>query len=200
MKYIITEQQNRLRRRLEEIKNRVELCLIDIYEEPESNLPLSLQMLILIVSDMVSSSIAHEINLRGDEFITFRNQTKQYIRNNFYSRIKEFWESKQNKSLTTESKTILETFSPQLRRRISFDTLKSELDNVFDYEINICLYPNVGELISEVADLLSVNIFDSLFNETNFTPTPKEKDTLYYYLVDMFSKYISKKYKEECSN
>jgi hypothetical protein len=73
MKYIITEQQNRLRRRLEEIKNRVELCLIDIYEEPESNLPSSLQMLILIVSDLVSSSIAHEINLRGDEFITFRN-------------------------------------------------------------------------------------------------------------------------------
>ena len=120
--------------------------------------------------------------------------------NEYYSYIKDYWELKQNRSLTTESKTILETFSPQLRRRISFNTLKSELDNVFDYEINICLYPNVGELISEVVDLLSVNIFDSLFNEINFTPTPKEKDTLYYYLVDVFSKYISKKYKEECSN
>jgi hypothetical protein len=127
-------------------------------------------------------------------------ETKQYIRNNFYSRIKEFWESKQNKSLTTESKTILETFSPQLRRRISFDTLKSELDNIFDYEINICLYPNVSVLISDIADTMSVNIFDSLSNETNFTPTPKEKDALYFYLVDIFSGYIFEKHKEECSN
>lgn len=54
-----------------------------------------LQNLILIVAEYVSNNIATSSNLGGDEFVTFRNQIKLYIRNNFYDYIKEFWESKQ---------------------------------------------------------------------------------------------------------
>ena len=201
MKYIITEQQNKLRRRLNQIKDLVELSLIDIYEDSEHNLPSSLQMLILIVSDMVASSIANEANLHGDEFITFRNQTKQYIRNNFYERIKEFWESKQNKSLTTESKIILETFPIELRRRISFDTLKSEIDSIINYEFDtivICKFKNINDFISEALDFLYERILDDFYDETGIKISPKDKDNFYHYIADNFSKYLFNVHQTKC--
>jgi hypothetical protein len=52
-----------------------------------------LDHLILHIADNVAVEMANESNLEGDEYITFRNQIKQYIRTNFYEHIKEFWES-----------------------------------------------------------------------------------------------------------
>jgi hypothetical protein len=54
-----------------------------------------LQNLSLIVAEYISNIIATESNLDGDEYVTFRNQIKQYIKNNFYDYLKKFWESKQ---------------------------------------------------------------------------------------------------------
>lgn len=54
-----------------------------------------LQHLILHIADEVAIEIANDSNLGNDEYITFRNQIKQYIRNNFYEHIKKFWESNQ---------------------------------------------------------------------------------------------------------
>jgi hypothetical protein len=39
--------------------------------------------------------MANELNLTGDEKVTFRNQIIQYVRSNFYEYLKEVWNSKQ---------------------------------------------------------------------------------------------------------
>jgi hypothetical protein len=99
MKYIITESQYKIIRRREEMKKLVDDSLSLIGEQNNfdrvgwGGLPLS--NLILIVVEYVSDKIASSSNLGGDEYITFRNQIKLYIRNNFYEYIKEFWDSKQ---------------------------------------------------------------------------------------------------------
>ena len=99
MKYVITESQYRLIRRREEMKMLVDDSLSLIGEQNGLDkrgwdvIPLS--NLILIVAEYVSQTIALSSNLGGDEYITFRNKIKQYIKNNFYEHIKEFWESKQ---------------------------------------------------------------------------------------------------------
>jgi len=54
-----------------------------------------LEHLILHIADNVAIEMSNESNLGDDEYITFRNQIKQYIRNNFYEHIKKFWESNQ---------------------------------------------------------------------------------------------------------
>ncbi len=54
-----------------------------------------LEHLILHIADNVAIEMSNESNLGDDEYITFRNQIKQYIRNNFYEYIKKFWESNQ---------------------------------------------------------------------------------------------------------
>jgi hypothetical protein len=92
MKYIITENHYRLLRREEDMRRRIDNLLMisklqnDLYFVP-------LDHLILHIADNVAVEMANESNLEGDEYITFRNQIKQYIRTNFYEHIKEYWES-----------------------------------------------------------------------------------------------------------
>ena len=92
MKIILTENQYRLLRRESDMKHRIDNQLMitklqnDLYYLP-------LEYLILRIADIVAVEMANESKLEGDEYITFRNQIKQYIRSNFYGHIKEFWES-----------------------------------------------------------------------------------------------------------
>ena len=99
MKYIITENQYRLIRRESEMKKLIDdsLELIDLQNDLTRRgwNVIPLQNLSLIVAEYVSNTIATKSNLGGDDYITFRNQIKQYIKNNFYGYLKEFWESKQ---------------------------------------------------------------------------------------------------------
>lgn len=51
--------------------------------------------LLLTISNNVGIEMANDANLEGDEFVTFRNQVKQYVSTNFYQYIKDFWKSHQ---------------------------------------------------------------------------------------------------------
>jgi hypothetical protein len=97
MKIIITENQYRLLRREHEIKNKVYGTLNNLTRQ--NNLRdlknVGLDTILILVSDGVAVDIASNANLKGDEYVTFRNQIKQYIQNNFYEYIKDFLESKQ---------------------------------------------------------------------------------------------------------
>ena len=88
MKYIVTETQYRVIRRREEMKKLIDDSLTLIgnqngFDKRGWDIPLS--NLILIIAEYVSNNMASSSNLGGDEFITFRNQIKLYIRNNFPS-------------------------------------------------------------------------------------------------------------------
>lgn len=91
---ILKEDKYRLLRREGDMKHRIDNQLMmsklqnDLYFVP-------LEHLILHIADNVAIEMANESNLGDDEYITFRNQIKQYIRNNFYEHIKKFWESNQ---------------------------------------------------------------------------------------------------------
>jgi hypothetical protein len=92
MKYIITENQYRLLRRDSDIENRIDNQLM-IAKLQNDLYYISLEGLILNISDNVAVEMANESNLDGDKYIIFRNQIKQYIRSAFYEHIKEYWES-----------------------------------------------------------------------------------------------------------
>ena len=92
MKYIITENQYRLLRRDSDIENRIDNQLM-IAKLQNDLYYISLEHLILNISENVAVEMANESNLDGDKYIIFRNQIKQYIRSAFYEHIKEYWES-----------------------------------------------------------------------------------------------------------
>jgi hypothetical protein len=92
MKYIITENQYRLLRRDSDIEHRIDNQLM-IAKLQNDLYYISLEHLILNISENVAVEMANESNLDGDKYIIFRNQIKQYIRSAFYEHIKEYWES-----------------------------------------------------------------------------------------------------------
>jgi hypothetical protein len=92
MKYIITENQYKLLRRDSDIEHRIDnqLMIAKLQNDLDN---ISLEHLILNISENVAVEMTNESNLDGDKYIIFRNQIKQYIRSAFYEHIKEYWES-----------------------------------------------------------------------------------------------------------
>lgn len=92
MKYIITEQQHtriKLLRREDAMKEKIDRML------NTDSMFVPFNYLLLTIANNVGIEMADEANLEGDEFITFRNQVKQYVNTNFYQYIKDFWKSHQ---------------------------------------------------------------------------------------------------------
>ena len=94
MKYIITENKLPiyLLRRISMIKDRLEIIVQNLFDEDEMPF-VPFEHFLLSVSDYVATEIANEIN--GEDFVTIRNQIKQFIRTYFYEDLKEYWQSKQ---------------------------------------------------------------------------------------------------------
>ena len=95
---------------------------------------------------------------------------------------------------------INESMSIHVRRRLDFNMLKQEIDNIVDYELHVCRFPNAGEFIGEVCDMLNERILDDIVVSTRVKVSLKEKDELYFYLVDTFGSYLTKKYKVRCAD
>lgn len=99
-----------------------------------------------------------------------------------------------------EIEPLSESMSIHVKRRLDFNKLKQEIDIIIDYELNVCDYSPVGEFISEVCDMLNERILDDIVDSTSIKVSLKEKDELYFYLVDTFSKYLAEKYKVICAD
>lgn len=95
MKYIITESKLPIYilRRISMVKDRIDIIVQNIFDDDEMQF-VHFQHFLVTVSDYVATEIANEIG--GEDFVTIRNQLKQFIRTHFYDYLKEYWESKQN--------------------------------------------------------------------------------------------------------
>ena len=86
----------------------------------------------------------------------------------------------------------LQEIKNSLRRRVPFDEIPSKIDEVVEF-YQPKYFDNAGDFISEVCD--------TLVNEFNFNQhdsfSPKEKDELYFYLVDTYGEYIANIYHRE---
>lgn len=101
IKHIIRENHYKLLRRITEIEKEVDKVLKQISNQNSISelTALPLENLILIVSSYVAIEIADKANIQGegDDYITLRNQVKQYVKNNFYDEIKSYLDKiKQN--------------------------------------------------------------------------------------------------------
>jgi len=99
-----------------------------------------------------------------------------------------------------ENKSISESMSPHVRRRLDFNVLKQEINNIVDYELSVSCDSPVGEFIGEACDMLNERVLDDIVASTNVKVSLKEKDELYFYLVNTFGNYLAKKYKVRCAD
>ena len=92
------------------------------------------------------------------------------------------------------TKDINESISTYLRRRLSFQGMKENMENVVDYELNPCEFSNIGDFVAEACDMLAYNYLEDL------QVSSKDKDNFYFALVDLFGEYLSEVYKQRCVN
>lgn len=83
--------------------------------------------------------------------------------------------------------------SPIIRRRLNLEDLKYHLIYLLE-EVEPCSYNSMGNFISGMCDIVQ----DSFLDEFNIDATPKMKDELYHYLVDLFYKSLKDFYMDEC--
>jgi hypothetical protein len=87
---------------------------------------------------------------------------------------------------------INESISTYLRRRLSFEHMKQDIDNLVDYELNPCEFNDIGDFVAEACDILAYNYLEGL------QVSSKDKDGFYIALVDLFGKYLVNVYKQRC--
>ena len=97
MKYIITESQNtriKLLRRTERMKEMIDDFLDSdlIVNAQDEYKYVPFNYFLQTMANTVGIEMAREANITdNDEFVTFRNQVKQYVSTNFYEYLKDFW-------------------------------------------------------------------------------------------------------------
>ena len=90
--------------------------------------------------------------------------------------------------------SLNESVSTYLRRRLSFQGMKENMENVVDYELNPCEFSDIGDFVAEACDMLAHNYIEDL------QVSSKDTDNFYFALVDLFGEYLSKVYKQRCVN
>jgi hypothetical protein len=105
------------------------------------------------------------------------------------------------KYIITESQynLLTESLSPEVRRRLPFENLMNDMEWGILDSMNPCDYEDIGEYISNACDSLVEMYYDYFVNEFNHVLKPKEKDSLYYFFVDYFKKFLLDYRKKICA-
>ena len=106
------------------------------------------------------------------------------------------------KYIITESQynLLTEGLSVGLRRRLPFKNMMNDLEwGVLDEMYNICEYNSIGDFIADACNNLVELYSDYFINNFDETMSSKDRDTLYYYLVDEFGEYLVKYHKNKCT-
>ena len=101
------------------------------------------------------------------------------------------------KYIITESQRhtlLVETLSPTIRRRLSFENMKDEMDSIIEYHMIPCEFRDANSFVSEACDMFVYSYLEDLESSS------KDKDGLYYYAVDVFGKYLAEIYNEKCGD
>ena len=144
------------------------------------------------ISDIIVQNVGKNLTV-GEQ-----NSLTVYLINEFAEYLRDYHKTKCSRSLES-NKSLMENVSHELRRRLDLDRLKHVLDAIIDYEINTCSFDEVGEYVSEVCDMLKDVIIDNVEADTQLKKiSPKDRDSLYYFLVDTFGEYLVNYYKKQC--
>lgn len=88
---------------------------------------------------------------------------------------------------------LLETISTYLRRRMSMDVMKGEMDAIIEYHMLPCEFKNAGDFVAEACDMMTYGYLEDI------NVSAKDTDSFYYHMVDLFGDYLVNHYNKKCS-
>lgn len=102
--------------------------------------------------------------------------------------------------IMSDSKILMESFSPFIRRRLSNIDFDRAILNVIEYDIESpCDFASsASEFAMEVSDMLCNNLYNDFEYEYEYKFTPKEKDSMFHFVYDNYGDYAYNHYKDHC--
>lgn len=102
--------------------------------------------------------------------------------------------------IMSDSKILMESFSPFIRRRLSNIDFDRAILNVIEYDIESpCDFASsASEFAIEVSDMLCNILYSDFEYEYEYKFTPKEKDSMFHFVYDNYGDYAYNHYKDHC--
>lgn len=102
--------------------------------------------------------------------------------------------------IMSDSKILMESFSPFIRRRLSNIDFDRAILEVIEYDIESpCDFASsASEFAIEVSDMLCNILYSDFEYEYEYKFTPKEKDSMFHFVYDNYGDYAYNHYKDHC--
>ena len=107
----------------------------------------------------VANKVLIKMNIPEDDYVTYRNQLIRFIKNNFYTELKDFWDRNTHRG---DNKNINESYDKRIFQR-RYQYISEFIDRVLS-RYDVCVYTDVIDFVDRVMDYTADNLFESLFN------------------------------------
>ena len=132
----------------------------------------------------VASQIVSKMNIPEDDYVMYRNQLIRFIKNNFYTELKEFWD---RNNYWDDSENINESYDKRIFQR-RYQYISEFIDRSLS-RFDVCIYTDVIDFIDRVMDYTADDLYESLFN----LKWDDDQNDIYQDIYDFISEHFSDK-------
>jgi hypothetical protein len=106
----------------------------------------------------VAQDVVSKMNIPEDDYVMYRNQLIRFIKNNFYTELKDFWD---RNHYWRDNKNINESYDKRMLQR-RYQQISEFIDRALS-RYDVCLYTDVIDFVDRVLDYTADNLYESLF-------------------------------------
>lgn len=193
MKVIITENQHRLLRRVQEIEHLIGPMMDLAYEYLQGDDPSPLSFFfydtfIGFITLKIANEIVNRTNFKGDDKIELETQIQRFIETEYIDMIRHYFYSRMIKD-----RNINESYDKRIFQR-RYQQISEFIDRALS-RYDVCLYTDVIDFVDRVMDYTADNLYDSLFNY-NWDDGDEFYQPMYDFISDHFSDRIHEFYED----
>jgi hypothetical protein len=107
----------------------------------------------------VANKVLIKMNIPEDDYVTYRNQLIRFIKNNFYTELKDFWD---RNHYWSKDKNINESYDKRIFQR-RYQYISEFIDRALS-RYDVCIYDDEIDFVDRVMDYTADHIYESLFN------------------------------------
>ena len=145
----------KFKRRYEEIEDGIQ----DFILTCKLNAMDTFDSFLIEISWDVASQIVSKMNIPEEDYVMYRNQLIRFIKNNFYTELKEFWD---RNNYWDNSENINESYDKRIFQR-RYQYISEFIDRALS-RFDVCIYTDVIDFVDRVMDYTADDLYESLFN------------------------------------
>jgi len=138
----------------------------------------------------VANKVLIKMNIPEDDYVMYRNQLIRFIKNNFYTELKDFWD---RNHYWRDNKNINESYDKRIFQR-RYQQISEFIDRALS-RYDVCIYPDVIDFVDRVMDYTADNLYESLFNY-NWDDSDKFYQPMYDFISEHFVDRIHEFYED----